>query len=159
MADQENNTPSFWPWHLRKMADERKQRELEKFGEKGYAERQAGIDRAVDEVITWVTPLMEEARSRDFKYFRCSLDLGRAASTAFGIRMQFADGKGNYFERCPGFTKILEKYVGHASIPEHWDVVDAIHSFVRQRGFGMLESRMCRQRVKLNKRQMDDAGA
>jgi hypothetical protein len=152
-AEQGQQGENYWDFLHRTMAEERRQKELARYGEQVYADRQKAIDAAIDVVVGWIIPLMDEARKLGCGFFRCDLHHAlRSTSLGECIRIQFADGRGKYFERCPSLDKTMNRFLTHPSGPEYWDVVSAVHRYVRERGFGPLSSRMLQQRVKLDKK-------
>jgi hypothetical protein len=126
--------------------DEREADERRRLGEEGYAKAVAARDIAIQRLRERVDPLVADARRRGFVYFRSLQEIGARSAT---IRLQFADGKGSFYERRLG----IEKLVKEVGMPSGWKwrLESAIHSYVRSLdGIGMLDHGMQAKRVRAN---------
>jgi hypothetical protein len=102
----------------------------------------------VSDVIERVNPLVDEARRRGFMFVRC--DTNRNAMS-LPVIVQFADGKGQYYERSLAIAKDAAKHGLRVTLSDAVDVRVAVESYVRSLdGFNGIESRMKRRRVRAN---------
>jgi len=136
------------PWQVteaRKRREERKHEEIARYGEEGYARRQEAKQAVLNELKGRLDLFAEGAKKRGFVYFRALLDLHRNIS----IRLQFADGKGKFYERSVGLERLVTKHLGHALLMDFSDIEGLVHSYVRHiPGIGMLDHGMQVERVR-----------
>jgi DNA-binding FadR family transcriptional regulator len=136
------------PWQVteaRKRHEERKHEEIARLGEEGYARRQEAKQAVFNELKTRLDLLAEDAKKRDFVYFRTLLDLHKNTS----IRLQFGNGKGKFYERSVGLERLVTKHLRNALLTEYSDIEALVHSYVRNLpGIAMLDHGMQVERVR-----------
>jgi len=131
---------------LRELRDEWHRAERASRGEEEYTRILGARAAAIQALCNRADPLVIEARTRGFVYFRTMRDLG---SRPDAIRLQFADGKGSFYERSLGIERIASK----VGLPRAWyrELEPALHSYVRSLdGIRMLASGMQIKRVRAN---------
>jgi hypothetical protein len=88
--------------------------------------------------------LAEEAKKRGFVYFRVD-----RRSNGVSIRMQFADGKGKFYERSVGLERLVKEQFGSPFLPVYSDIEDLVRSYVRNlSGIGAADHGMLDERVR-----------
>ena len=134
------------PGYLQKIAEEHRENQIRQYGEEGYAEREKIKDAVIGEVIELAKPLVDEARNRGFMFVRC--DTNRSARS-LPVIVQFADGKGQYYERSLAIAKVAGKHELSVTLSDAVDLRVAVENYVRSLdGFKGIESRMKRIRVR-----------
>jgi hypothetical protein len=136
------------PGYLHRLAEEHRTNQIERYGEEGYSEREKVKDAVISDVIQRANPLIDEARRRGFVFVRC--DTNRDAMS-LPVTMQFADGKGQFYERSLPIAKDAAKHGLRVTLSDAVDVRVAVESYVRGLdGFKGIESGMKRRRVRAN---------
>ncbi len=98
------------------------------------------------DVWAWIKPMAEDASARGFRYFRCNQDTNR-----FQLQLQFADGKGSYFQRSVSLNRFADKYALSLNWDECLRIRSAVESYIRELvGMGMLDHGMTARRVPAN---------
>jgi hypothetical protein len=149
---EEDDVPQWRVRETRERYEKRRQMEMKEYGEDEYARRVKATAAVIDTVCGWVKPLVSEARERGFVYFRCGLKL----MPNLAVGLEFADGKGQFYERSIGLERLMRKHLSGpvATLPEYTDVSNAVHRYVRGlEGIKMLNHGMKAKRVRANIRQ------
>jgi hypothetical protein len=132
---------------LRQQRDEIEERDRAHYGEEEYQRRYTAKVATVRTLYERVNPLVEEARKRRFVYFRCSLDTGPDMS----IRLQFADGRGTFYERSLSIGKVARVHGLRVSLIDAVEINGSVHNYVRGlEGIKMLSRGMTARRVRAN---------
>lgn len=128
---------------LRKRRREIDERDQELYGD-GYQERLRIRDAIGSDVFEWIKPMAENARARGFSFFRCNTDRSR-------LQLQFADGKGAYFQRSVSLKRFADKYGISLDWNECPDISSATESCVLGlNGMRSLDHGMTSKRVPAN---------
>jgi len=145
---EDERAKQFWPGYLHKVAEEHRESQIRQYGEEGYAQREKVKDAVISDVIERVNPLVDEARRRGFTFIRC--DTNRNAMS-MPVTIQFADGKGQFYERSLPIAKDAAKHGLSVSLSDAVDVRVAVENYLsRLDGFKGIESGMKRRRVRAN---------
>ena len=117
-------------------------------GEKEYARRPRAIDIAIDAACERAKPFVEDALKRGFSYFQSELNTGGGARR---IDLEFANGKGQFYRRCLGLMKLMQKHVPRPTLPEYFAVSTGVNRYVVAfEGIRTMESGIRAQRVMAN---------
>jgi hypothetical protein len=142
MASMEGSTWQAKRLRANKLAQEAE--DLARYGEEELERRKQAKRAIADERCQRINPIVDDARRRGFGYFRSLLDLRKD-----GIRLQFADGKGTFYERMIGYSKLSNKHNIHLLLHDRSDIENSVHSYVRgMDGIGMLDHGMTATRVR-----------
>jgi hypothetical protein len=149
---KEDEAPEWCMREMKERYEKRRQDEIKEYGEEEYARRIKAKEAVAKAVNERAAPMVDEARACGFMYFRCGLNTG----TSIAIVLQFADGKGKYYERSIGLEKLMRKHLVHPSLPEYCDVSEALHREIRSMdGIEMLWYGMKRKKVRVGGKDVD----
>ena len=130
---------------LRNQRDEIEKQDRSRLGEEEYQRRRGARRATIKTLCQRVMPMVEEARKRRFVYFRCSLDTGPGMS----IRLQFADGKGAFYERSLSIDKVARDHGLETRLTDAVEINGSLHVYVRGlKGIEMLGPGMTAKRVR-----------
>jgi hypothetical protein len=93
------------------------------------------------DLMIQMRPFIEQARRRNFLYFRSLVDYGKRDT----LKLQFADGKGSYYVRSVSVAKLAEK---HGIDPDMHLIDGRIYHAMLDDGFGGLDHGMQVTRVR-----------
>jgi hypothetical protein len=104
---------------------------------------QEGEQAVLNELKERLDLYAEDAKKRGFVYFRADLHANDVS-----VRLQFADGKGRFYERSVGLRLLVKKHFGNAFVPVYSDIANLVNFYIRDLpGMGILDHSMLAQRV------------